>query len=309
MISTLKYFIGSCLALVLLAQAALAQSDLVGPPASNGTAGKVEPGTDDSLKKMAKDLESLKVRLNILEDTLFSTGPRNKSDLDKLSESVQSLQIKVGKLQDEVITVRDTFFTKNGINQTGNSVPKKLPEETTAQKTEVNLPQDQFSVLSKKLDDLTKINLQVQANTRDLNDLKRKHDAMQMDVIQAQNDIGKLQQDMVRLRNQIEGTRNYNETGREDLQRRSSAALPLPPEQQGAAARPLPLLGTIKLTNSYVMPVSVVVDGRMYTLGTSETLSLDRLPGAFTYEVLGIQANTLRTVSAGETLTIRVVSR
>jgi FtsZ-binding cell division protein ZapB len=250
----------------------------------------------DAVTKVAGDLADLKVRLTQLEERLASAARQTKTLQDGVAETVRSLQAKIDKMQDELKVAP------------GADATRKVPEETTTVlKADFAIPQDQYSVINKRLDDLTRISSQVQANTRDLNDLKRRQETAQQELQQAQSDIGKLQQEVYRLRNQIEGTRLPSDIGREDLQRRSSSALPLAPESSGSSGRSL--LGTVRLVNSYVLPVNVVVDGKMYTLAVNDTLSLDRLPGAFTYEVMGIQGNAVRTLSAGETLTIRVYPR
>jgi hypothetical protein len=68
-------------------------------------------------------------------------------------------------------------------------------------------------------------------------------------------------------------------------------------------------LGTLKLVNSYPLTVTAVVDGQFYTLPPNQSVSLNRVPGYVTYEVIGIQSNTLRTINAAETLTVQIVPR
>jgi hypothetical protein len=65
--------------------------------------------------------------------------------------------------------------------------------------------------------------------------------------------------------------------------------------------------GTVRLRNTFVQPVSIVVNGRSYRVEVGETLTLDPQPaGTFTYEVLGIQAPQTRPLAAGERVTINV---
>jgi hypothetical protein len=227
--------------------------------------------------------------------------------LNKL-QSLSSDQRIILERLDQVI---DTLKTAKSATAISSPEPGKAPVETKALKPDMS-GQEQMADISKKMDEILKLNQQVQANTRDVGVLQRKHDNMQIEMSQVQSDIIKLQQDIGRLRNQMEGLRSPSDIGREDLQRRSSASLPLPlpPDSTATPTAPTrPMLGTVRLMNSYVFPVSVVVDGKLYTLGTNEAKDLERLPGAFTYEVVGIQGNTLRTLNAGETLTIRVYPR
>lgn len=207
--------------------------------------------------------------------------------------------------------VLDTLKMAKSATPVISPEPGKTPVETKALKPDMTA-QDQMADIAKKMDEIIKLNQQVQANTRDVGVLQRKHDSMQSEMSQVQSDIIKLQQDIARLRSQIDGQRAPSDIGREDTLRRSSASLPLPlpPDTNTAPMTPSrSLLGTVRLVNSYLFPVNIVVDGKAYPLGANEALNLDRLPGAFTYEVVGIQGNTLRTVNAGETLTIRVYPR
>jgi hypothetical protein len=65
--------------------------------------------------------------------------------------------------------------------------------------------------------------------------------------------------------------------------------------------------GTIRLVNTYVRAMRIVVNGTAYTLAPGETRLLrDQVPGGFTYEIPGVKGPVDRTLDADETFTIRV---
>lgn len=93
----------------------------------------------------------------------------------------------------------------------------------------------------------------------------------------------------------------------EERVNRAQAAI----ENRRAGANPTPNLpmgtaGQIQITNLLWTPVTVVVDGYTYFLRPNETRFVNRQAGNFTYEVVGIQANVLRSLAVGETFTIRI---
>lgn len=131
--------------------------------------------------------------------------------------------------------------------------------------------------MTEQLDKLTDVSLQTQANAADLKKLRER--------------LEKLEVDVVRLESAAEKAR------------RSFAAEP-PPSSGSAAGR-----GTLRLENAYSLPMSVLVDGVTYTLQPGEIRNVERTAGSFTYEVPGVQANVLRSLTAGETFTIRIYPR
>jgi predicted nucleic acid-binding Zn-ribbon protein len=290
----------------------LAAQDSYGPPAPPESPMKVEPGTGDSLKQLASDVAALKIRMKTLEDQMTDAAPANKSQWERIHEKVKTLQGSVEKLQQDMVALRDPV--RSSVVPTSAIESRRPTEEATALKPdlkpEMGMVQDQYSALAKKMDDIIKLNLQVQANTRDLTELKRSGQAMQADLSAVQSDITHMQQDIGRLRNQMDSLRS-GDLGRDDLQRRYSGSLPLPtpPDSTATPGTLRPQMGTIRLVNSFLFPVNVVVDGKSYPLATNDAINLDHPPGTFTYEVVGIQGNTLRNLNAGETLTIRVVPR
>lgn len=282
----------------------------------------VEPGvvttkTDvDALKKLSAELAEVKNRLRILEESQGTFNQHVKSQFVNMNESLKTMQTYCDKLQ----VAENSTSMKPVITQTGAVVPATTPalDNATMSRIETYMKNmeamnKRFEELNKKhedtaiqLQDLTKLALQVQANTRDVVDLKKKVETQERDVIQAQSDIGKLQQDLARA-NVRPGTTD---------QSRSSMSLPLPPEQQHNTQQSrsgftpaATNFSTVRLVNAYPSMMTIIVDGQIYTLSSNQTLSLNKNPGYFTYEVLGVQGNTLRSLVAGETMTIQVVPR
>lgn len=67
--------------------------------------------------------------------------------------------------------------------------------------------------------------------------------------------------------------------------------------------------GTIRLENTYSMPMTVLVGGVAYTIQPNETRYVEHGAGSFTYEVPGVQAPVVRTLAAGETFVVRIHTR
>ena len=257
----------------------------------------VEPGSVDSLKKLTTELAELKARLKLLEDNQSTFNVSVKNQFQSMNDSMKMMQAHCEKLQQESTSYKAT------ITQTGAVVPvvKPASEEGAQTKAIQDLINKRSDELAATMENLTKLNLQVQANTRDVADLKKKYDTNERDLIQAQNDIGKLQQEFARF-----STRPAPST--EGTGGRQSMSLPLPPDSQ-ATAPARSTLSTVKLVNTYPTPVTIIVDGQFYTLPSNNSLSLNKNPGYFTYEVPGIQANTLRNLGTAETMTIQIYPR
>jgi DNA mismatch repair ATPase MutS len=68
--------------------------------------------------------------------------------------------------------------------------------------------------------------------------------------------------------------------------------------------------GTIRLYNTYGLPVRIVVNGRSYPLEPGETYTLSNQPvGSFTYEVLGLKPPQTVTLNADRPFEIEVFDR
>ncbi len=303
-----KFIIAGCV-VSCLTFTSQAQETPMGPLVRWGSElAKSDPVSNDALKKMSVDLNDLKARLLVLEENQTKYHSNSKTQMQSMLDTLKGMQIYCDRLQNELVAVK----TAAGITQAGAVVPiaRKPIEDGGVSKPEV-VAQEQ---VSKRLDELSnarqeivRLSQEVQNNTREITDLKKKYEAMQLDFIQAQNDIGKLQQDMVKLNARLDGDRTQANNNSND-RTRQSFALPTPPDSQGNFA-PRSNLGVLKLVNSYPLTVTAIVDGQFYTLLPNQSLTLNRAPGYVTYEVVGIQGNTLRTINAAETLTVQIVPR
>lgn len=268
--------------------------------------GKIEAPAADQVKKLSAEIADFKSRLQQMEDGLVQQNTSLKSQFQAMQSKLSSLHATCDRLQRDGVAAK----TATPILQTSATEPaaRKLVEDGPVVKSDAGSQDQVMKRLDDILHEMSKSNLQVQANTRDLNDLKKKHDALQLEFIQAQNDIGKLQQDMVKWSARYESGRIQADPNAGTDRSRQSLALPLPPDTQGNTA-PRSIQGALKLINNYPLAVTVVVDGQFYTLRTNDSMTLNRSPGYVTYEVLGIQGNTLRTINAGETLSVQIVAR
>ncbi|MBL8823158.1 MAG: hypothetical protein JNJ77_11260 [Planctomycetia bacterium] len=280
---TFKQMIVTSCAAALLQIPCFAQDAQSGPLPRWGSANKPEPGLIDPVARIKKDVADLKARVRQLEENHTSYSASTKNQLVTLEESLNALQAQCDKWT--------TDGSKSPVVQTSAIVPvAKVPVDDSVQR--------RLDEIASMLRDLNQLPSQVQTTTREVTDLKKKYDTLQIELIQAQNDIGKLQQDLAR----------HNAASSDSTRR--SLALPLPPDSANTnTVTPRPALGTVKLVNTYPATLNVIVDGQYYTLRSNESLSLNKNPGYFTYEVPGIQPNTLRTLNAAETLTIQIYPR
>lgn len=271
----------------------------------NAESVKTEPASADQLKKLAADISDFKFRLQQLEDSIVQQHNGLKSQFQTMQSRLSALHASCDRLQRDVVVTRTA--TASSILQTSATEPatrKAVEEGNKTEPAAQDAMMKRLDEISGTLHEISKLNLQVQANTRDLNDLKKKYDALQLEFIQAQNDIGKLQQDLARSSIRSDAGRSPT-----DSSNRQSLALPLPPESTLNTTTPRATTGALKLINNYPLTVTAVVDGQFYTLRPNDTVTLNRNPGYVTYEVVGIQGNTLRTINAGETLSVQIVAR
>src|SRR5207244_2388875 len=77
-----------------------------------------------------------------------------------------------------------------------------------------------------------------------------------------------------------------------------------PPSELGIAP---PATGRVEISNTYLTPMSVIVNGRSYRVAPGETLRTDPMPaGSFTYTVLGVTEPRTRLLEANKVFTILV---
>lgn len=113
-----------------------------------------------------------------------------------------------------------------------------------------------------------------------------------------QREVNSLKEQQTLLRQEFEAMRKQTPT------RQPSVAL-YPPGGNNAAT------GRLRLRNTFPDSVSIVVNNRpAVRLEPNEEVLLDAMPsGLFTYEVLGIQTKTTRSLAPGEIFTIHVYPR
>lgn len=306
-----KYIITGCV-ISCLALHGQAQDTTAGPLVRWGTElAKSDTVTADAIKKLGVEINDLKARMLMVEENQAKNNSSIKLQMQALQDNLKLVSSHCERLHNEFVAMKTA--TTAGVAQASLVVPaaKKPIEEGPAIKTETtaqdhtNKRLDEITVA---IQELTKLKQEVQFNSRDVIDLKKKYDALQIEFIQAQNEIGKLQQDMVKMNNRVDSVRAQAESDANE-RRRQSLALPTPPDSQANSPAPRSNLGTLRFINLYPMTLTAIVDGQFFTLQPNQTLNLNKVPGYTTYEIVGIQGNTLRTINAAETLTVQIVPR
>src|SRR5690242_7405732 len=174
-----------------------------------------------------------------------------------------------------------------------------LKAQTDSQKLDKVL--DQLKELKATVDDLDNLRkdlkaLQTKAELRDQT-IQARIDLVNERINGLEGRIKQLQNDVETMRSQA--TTSNRPAGYSGLGTGNGAA-PTPPPLPSAA-------GTIRIHNTFPEQVSVVVDGVSHQLLPNETVDLAAHPaGAFTYEVLGIQARRTVDLRPNETFTITV---
>ncbi len=147
---------------------------------------------------------------------------------------------------------------------------------------------NQLQDLTKSLNNLVTELKSLPANLSETNKNLRAAVA-QEEINQLKQQLGQLQKEVTDLRSRVPPV--------------TSASL-YPPANQGT--------GRLRLMNSYVVPVSIIVNEVSYQVAPGEVRVVEGLrAGPFTYEVLGvgygiIQPRVSRTLAANDTFTIRV---
>jgi hypothetical protein len=139
--------------------------------------------------------------------------------------------------------------------------------------------QDLMRRLSRQLDSLDKLVVQVQQTTGDVNALRDRVERLEQDFRRAQADV------------------------RRQFYQPPGGTLGTPP---GSVAPGLANVGTIRLMNTYLLPMTVNLNGMLYLLQPGETRLLTLPAGSFTYEVLGVQPNLVRILTPNDTYTIHI---
>lgn len=115
-------------------------------------------------------------------------------------------------------------------------------------------------------------------------------------VQNAQGDINALKDLVADLRRDVEELRRR-------LPQPGTSASLYPPGTNGT--------GRVRLVNTYMDPMTILVNNRSYRLAPGEAVVTGRLPaGTFTFQVLGVQLDMqTRTLAPNETYTITVFPR
>jgi Skp family chaperone for outer membrane proteins len=112
-----------------------------------------------------------------------------------------------------------------------------------------------------------------------------------------QADIEDMKKQLLQLRQDLDVVRNRAGSSRESGY--------TPPANAPTAAT-----GRVRLVNTFLDPMTIIVNGVRYQLAPGETRLTEPVPaGTFNYEVLGVQPRLDRTLAANETFTITVYPR
>lgn len=154
------------------------------------------------------------------------------------------------------------------------------------------------ATLAKQLDDLKKgvdaLRDQVLGLAKDFDKDRTERQSMEVRFQQALADLAELKKQMSQVRTDMDGMRSRSTT---------SGYTPAPPAGLSSAGR-------LRLINSYLEPVTVVVNSKAYPLQPGETRFTDQMAaGSFNYEVVGVQPLQTRTLAPGETFTVTVYPR
>ncbi len=155
-----------------------------------------------------------------------------------------------------------------------------------------------FAVDPEKSKDLADIQKQLEriqiSLDRDLRELREDMEfTKKVRIPGLENDIRGLKQEMVRMADEIERLRTTSTSSR-----------------TAYYAGPSGPAGTIHLRNTYLTPITFLINDRPYELPSGGELTLNNQPaGEFTYEVIGVQPRLRRTLVANRTFYIDVFPR
>jgi hypothetical protein len=125
---------------------------------------------------------------------------------------------------------------------------------------------------------------------RELGELRNDSRTTALDLKNTKVELDELKKQVVQLQKDVENLRSKT----------SITQSTYPPYQTGR----------IRLVNTFSEPETIVLNRRSYRLAPGQEEILDNQPaGAFTFEVLGVQAAVSRTLVANETYTIQVYPR
>ncbi len=190
---------------------------------------------------------------------------------------------------------------------------------------------DKTTVILRQLTDLrTAIETLDRTVKREAGDLRHDMDRSEVRLKATQLEVEKLKTDIAQLRADLDNLRKtfpttqvsaYPPEARTELEqmrramdliRQDLEALRRQPPSTRVSAFPPTAgdLGRIRLVNTYLTPMTIVVNRRAYELQPGETRLTEPVPyGEFAYEVIGVQPPRVRTLTPGEPFTITVHPR
>jgi hypothetical protein len=168
------------------------------------------------------------------------------------------------------------------------------PGQTTDRADELRRLNDKLDDLAKAIRRLEDIRSAQDAQAEKLKDLAVQEAKTRSELIILGDRIKALEEELARVK-----------SGNTEVRRSGfGPTAPLPRPEGGLI--PITTTGTLSLVNAYVFPMTIRVDGVLYSLQPGEVRTLTRSTGAFTYDVPGVQGTVARTLVAGETFTIRI---
>ena len=149
---------------------------------------------------------------------------------------------------------------------------------------------------------IDEIQLDVRDISKTITEMDKRIAAIQAALkdIETKTDLAKNQQ-VADLKDQIAQLRTVVDQLRPRLQDGSRVSAFGPPVDQAP-----PLTGRIQLVNQYPTMMSVTINRVSHRLMPSETEVVQVPAGTFSYEVLGVTPQRIRTVNANETFTVQI---
>lgn len=159
---------------------------------------------------------------------------------------------------------------------------------------------DQKNVEPNKDDVIVKQLAELKKSIEQLNESVK---TLRTDNLNADLKATKAQTEVEELKKQI----NQIRLDLDELKKTASTVKAFSIQPDGKAAT---VTGRIRLINTYVEPITVLVNNKVYHLQPQEIRLSEPVPaGNFTYEVLGVQGPRVRQLASNETFTINVHTR
>jgi hypothetical protein len=150
----------------------------------------------------------------------------------------------------------------------------------------------------KALELINNIPLQVNANTKKLDEQSKLAQQMAEDIRRLKVGGTQFGEELQRLSDEVAKL--------QEAMRNESRKAFAPSVTPSGPSVPVPGNSTIRLVNAWSTEMSVIVDNTSHRLQPGEVKNVPHKAGNFTYEVLSVQPPRSRTLIAGETFTIRI---